>query len=132
MPDPKADFIIAMTLEQAERAETALQLEGIDFDPTQSIIETDPYDDSYFTMRSSDLPHLISQMNDHLHDHYPSYSVPDPVSLPQIRDALNLAYWGFEWNRQRVTKALWPLDGATWADVQRRYPALFGTNPVSW
>ena len=56
------------------------------------MIETDPEDDAYWVMRSGDLDHLISEINDHLAEHHPGCRVPHtpnpratpPSSAPRL------------------------------------------------
>ena len=114
------------TLEQAETVSKLLDTAGIEFDPATSMIETDP-DDAYWVMRSSDMDHLISEINDHLDEHHPGCRVPEPRTLEQRHQALRLAYWEFGWRKHSPCEDLWTYNQGTWDDVARKYPVLFST-----
>lgn len=126
MPEPKAEFAITMTMQQAKLAQSLLADIGVEFEPTEAMFEHDPNDDAYWIMRSSQLDHLLPEIRDRLDVHHPGCSLPEPETLEQTAEALALAYWEFEWNRHSPTEDLWRHNGRTWQQVMEKYPALFG------
>ena len=118
-------FTLEMTLEQANAASHLLQSIGVQFEPGDALLQFDPDEDDYWTMRGRDLDDVITQINQHLQEHHPGLTVPDPVTLEQRAEALHLAYWQFEWRRNSVCEDLWTHGGANWRTVIDRYPALF-------
>ena len=121
------EFTLDLTFEQADIVSQLLDTANIKFDPATSMIETDPEDDAYWVMRSSDLDHLISELNGHLEEHHPGCRIPQPQTLEQRHQALRLAYWEFEWRKHSPSGDLWTHNQGTWADVARKYPVLFST-----
>lgn len=124
-PQPLLRFSLQMTTNQAIMAASILSSMGIAFDPAESLLELDPDEDAYWTMQGRDLEHLLVEINSHLREHHPGCRVPDPVTLEQRAEALRLAYWEFEWRRRSPAEDLWTHDGGAWADLTKRYPALF-------
>ena len=89
------------------------------------MIVYDTDDDAYWIMHSDELDQMLPAIRDRLDEFHPGSELPDPVTLEQCRDALQLAFWEFEWRRYQPNGDLWTENSGTWEQVKARYPALF-------
>ena len=121
-----AQFRIEMTPKQAELAETALRMIGVDFSPMNSVFIVDEDNDCMPYIISSNIGELIDDANRRYYgDGEDPPQIPQPKDLEQTIEAVQLLYHEFRYKKWQVDEEFWRETGQTWEEVQAKYPRLF-------
>lgn len=118
-------YIINLTPSQARTAQAVLQQAGILFEPMDDAVVMDTDNSSYWNMTADDLNNAIAAINRHLQvmGHQPP--VPEPASLEQTLEALQLASTEFSWQNWHPDYESWQDRHTSWEETTGKYPNLF-------
>lgn len=122
-----SQYILDLTPGQARIAQQALQKAGLPFEPMAAAAIIEEENDSYWNMKATDLEDAIQAINDHLLANGQQPQVPEPETLEQTLEALDLACRQFSWQNWRPDYESWRDRHSSWQETTRQYPKLFPT-----